>query len=156
MKESSYMSKNEMISYMKLGCLSGEIAEIINFTSNKIWKRKLKTCVTYIDNILVERMKLLSIEQLLSVKRRQKNSHIILRTEDQERIKDVEKEIVMVDIHDIEELAELALNSCLVCKEGDCVNDCRFRLVMHRLGLPVCNADPTDGQCEFRLREVKQ
>ena len=155
MKTLPYMGKNELINFLKLGVLCGEIDEIIKVTTSKVWKQKLKTCFTYIDKIMIERLLLLDKKQLDSVNRRKNNTHLILRTEDQQRTPDkIEKEMVYVDVNDLEEMAELALNSCTVCKEGLAVEKCRFRLVMHRLGITVCNDDPITGQCEYRLRGV--
>ena len=152
MKTLPYMGKEEFISFLKVGTLCGELQEIIKHTSNKKWLQKFKTCETYIDNIIMERLRMLDKKQLDSVERRRKTTTLIMRTEDQERVAKVEKEIVSVDVNDLEELAELSLNSCSVCKEGLIVENCRFRLVYHRLGIQPCSCDPVTGQCEFKMR----
>ena len=151
MKKSSYMSKNELISFLKLDCLCGEIAEEVTITPVPEWRKKMKTVVTMMDNLLKDRLKCLEPEQLVSVARRKEYTKIILSSEDKDRFGVVEKEIVKCDMEDIETLAELALNSCLACKEGDCVKDCRFRLAMHRLGLEVANDEPEKGKCEYKM-----
>lgn len=149
-KELPYMSKTELLSFLKIGCLCGEIEEVVEHTKNKKWRQKLRTCATYLDSIIMERLYLLDKKQLDSVMRRKKTTTLIMRTEDQERIDKVEKEVVSVDVEDLETMAELALCSCISCKEGDVVADCRFRTTFHRLGIPVCNCNPVTGKCEFK------
>ena len=156
MKENPFMSKNELIKFLTLGTLCGELAGVIEHTDNKSWRQKLKTCVTYLDRVLIERLSLLDRKQLDSVNRRKNTTHIFLKTEDQLRYDKDEQEIVKVVEEDLFELAELALNSCLACKEGDIVKECRFRSVMHRVGIPVVNCKPKAGQCEYRLRQINK
>lgn len=154
MKKAPYMSKNELLDFLKVGCLCGELAAIAERTPDAKWRQKMKTCVTYLDGIAIERLTCMDMAQIESVKRRKDSSHIILQTEDQKRYigGTPDKEIVHIAIDDLETLAELALNSCLACQEGLCVKDCRFRVVMHRVGIPVVRDDVVTGQCEFKLR----
>lgn len=154
MKRSSYMSKNELIDFLKIGVLAGECAAIAERTPEKDWRQKMKTAATYLGKITEERLFALDVAQLLSVDRRRKTTQIVLHTEDQKRFTTVEKEVVSVDLDDLETLAELALNSCMACPEGECVKACRFRLAMHKLGITVAREDAVDGRCEYKYQSV--
>lgn len=148
------MSKNELIDFLKLGCLAGEAAAIAERTPEKEWVKKLKTISTYLDKIMLERLNALDREELKSVERRQKYTKIVLSSEDKNRYGEViEKEIVRCDMEDLETLAELALNSCAgFCQGGERVKNCKFRKAMHRLGLAVANDNPKNGECEYVVR----
>jgi len=150
MRKAPYMSKPEMINWLKLGVLAGETAAIADKTPEKDWHKKLKTCATYLENITLERLKCLDPAQLKSVIRRRDHTEIILSTENPDRLNRKDREKATVNVDDIEDLAELALDSCTRC---DCSNteNCKFRLVMHRLDLPVVKELPGEGECEFKI-----
>lgn len=145
------MPKDELLDFLRVGCISAELENVADSTPEKDWRRKLLCAARYCENIVLERAKCLDIKQLLSVDRRRKSTKIIIRTVDQERMPGkLEKERVTVDLDDMETLAELALYSCArECKQGDCVKACRFREAFHRLGIAPIVGDVADGQCEF-------
>lgn len=155
MRRAKYMSREEMLQWLKIGVLAGECAAIADQTDDKAWHKKLRTMATYAQQITDERLQCLEPEQVSSVARRNKTAKMIMLTEDRERYDKIEKEKVYNDLEDLETIAELALNSCQICPEGSCVKDCRFRLAMHRLGIAVASDNPAPGKCEFKV-EVTQ
>lgn len=151
MKRDSYMSKNELTDFMKIGVLAGEAAAIAERTPVAEWRRKLKCVSTYCEKIITERLMSLDRRQLESVKRRKDHTEIMLLTSDQNRVErhSGEKEIT-ISTEDLYDLLDLAMLSCMKCPQGDCVKECHFRDVFHRLGVPPSRTNPADGECEFR------
>ncbi len=154
MKRCSYMSRNELYSFLKVGSMAGELEVIANQTQEKGWRQKLKTAAKYLSNITVERLECLDRAQLVSVARRKDSAKLVMLTEDENRQGENPKEVIKADLEDIETLAELALVACQACKQGDIVEGCRFRLAFHKLGLaPAENLEPLQpGQCEYISR----
>lgn len=85
MKRSSYMSRNELYSFLKVGSMAGELEVIANQTQEKGWRQKLKTAAKYLSNITVERLECLEPVQLLSVARRKDSAKLVMLTEDANR-----------------------------------------------------------------------
>ena len=149
------MSKPELTSFMFIGCMAGQLKEIAKVTQEKDWLQKIKTAATYLSKITDQRAGCLELEQLLSVDRRRKNTRVVMLTEDSERYKAPQKELVTVDLDDLETLAELALGACEGCpreRRGDKVQQCPYRPVLHRLGIAPAVDDPQPGCCEFIAR----
>ena len=155
MKRAPYMSRNELTPFLKVGCCASELGAIAEQTQDPIWKKKLKTSSTYLSHITDERVACLDREQILSVDRRRKNAQVVMLSEDAERYKEPVKELVKVDLDDLETLAELALDACQNClKEGrgEKVQGCPYRKTLHRLGIMPAVDSPKAGQCEFVAR----
>ena len=151
-KRAPYMSKAELQSFMFVGCMAGQLKEIAKVTTEKDWLQKIKTAATYLCRITDERAACLDLEQLLSVNRRRKNTRVVMLTEDAERYKEPQKELVTVDLDDLETLAELALDNCNTCCTGDNAAECGKRKAFHRLGIAPAVDDPQPGCCEFIAR----
>ena len=156
MKRAPYMSNPELMSFLKVGCCAGELAEIAKVTKEPDWRQKIKTAATYLSKITDQRVACLDREQIFSVDRRRKNAQVVMLTEDAERYKEPVKELVRVDVADLETLAELAFNDCQnkCMREGrpEEVKECPHRQAYHRLGLTPAVDSPKDGQCEFVVR----
>ena len=154
MKRSSYMSRNELYSFLKVGSMAGELEVIANQTPEKDWRQKLKTASKYLENITLQRLQCLDPVQLVSVARRKDSAKLVMVTEDANRYEGVPEEKATVSVEDLQDLAELALCTCKVCKQGDIVKDCRFRLAMHRMGImPAENLEQEGpGICEYVSR----
>lgn len=151
------MSKPELTSFMFIGCMAGQLKEIAKVTQEKDWLQKIKTAATYLSKITDQRAGCLELEQLLSVDRRRKNTRVVMLTEDSERYKVPQKELVTVDLDDLETLAEQALYVCTFCEhvgneDAEGVKGCRYRQTMHRLGIAPAVDDPQPGCCEFIAR----
>lgn len=148
MKREAYMSRDEMIDYLKIGVLASECKAIAERTPDKDWHKRLTSAVTLLAKVVDERAACLDREQLLSVARRHKNTKVMLQTVDQIRYGELEKEIIQADLADLETLAELALEYCKGCElAGQGKTDCRYRVTMHRLGIEI---NPGWEGCEFR------
>ena len=155
MKRAPYMSNPELMSFLKVGCCAGELAEIAKVTKETDWRKKIKTAATYLSKITDQRVACLDREQIFSVDRRRKNAQVVMLTEDAERYKEPVKELVKVDVDDLETLAELALTACQDCLlegRGARVQSCPYRQTFHRLGIMPAVDSPEAGQCEFVVR----
>ena len=154
MKRSSYMSREELKSWLFCGAMAGQAAAIAENTQEKDWRQKLKTAAKYLENITNERLQCLEKEQLKSVIRRRKGASVVMVTEDKNRYEGKPEEKATVSVEDLQDLAELALCTCKVCKQGEIVKECKFRLAMHRMGImPAENLEQEGpGICEFVSR----
>ena len=157
MKRAPYMSRPELTSFLFVGAMAGQLKEIAKVTQEPDWRQKIKTAATYLCKITDERVGCLDREQILSVDRRRKGVDIVMMTEDAERYKEPVKELVQVDLDDLETLAEQALYVCTFCEhvgneDAEGVKGCRYRQAYHRLGLTPAVDSPKSGQCEFVAR----
>ena len=156
MKRAPYMSRNELTSFLFVGAMAGQLKEIAKVTQEPDWRQKIKTAATYLCKITDQRVACLDREQILSVDRRRKGVDVVMMTQDAERYKEPEKELVRVDLADLETLAELAFRDCQskCAMEGvaELVKDCPHRQAYHRLGLTPAVDEPKSGQCEFVVR----
>lgn len=156
MKRESYMSKNELLDFLKIGILAGEVEIIAKRTPEKDWQRKMKCAATYLGNIVNERLKALAPEQLQTVSRRNKHTEIKLFTSDQIRLQGESRmeDAVTVDTDVLYDVVDLAMLSCFKCAQGDLVKDCRFRKHFHTIGVSVCRTNPKEGECEFSTSAI--
>lgn len=156
MKRAPYMSRPELTSFLFVGAMAGQLKEIAKVTQETDWRQKIKTAATYLCKITDERVGCLDREQILSVDRRRKGVDIVMMTEDAERYKEPAKELVKVDLDDLETLGELAFSDCQskCMREGraEMVKECPHRQAYHRLGLTPAVDSPKSGQCEFVVR----
>ena len=155
MKRAPYMSRPELTSFLFVGAMAGQLKEIAKVTQEPDWRQKIKTAATYLCKITDERVGCLDREQIVSVDRRRKGVDIVMLTEDAERYKEPVKELVRVDVDDLETLAELALAACQDCLlegRGARVQGCPYRQTFHRLGIMPAVDSPEAGQCEFIAR----
>ena len=155
MKRAPYMSRNELTSFLFVGAMAGQLKEIAKVTQEPDWRQKIKTAATYLCKITDERVGCLDREQIVSVDRRRKGVDIVMLTKDAERYKEPVKELVRVDVDDLETLAELALAACQDCLlegRGARVQSCPYRQTFHRLGIMPAVDSPEAGQCEFIAR----
>lgn len=153
MKRQPYMSRPELIDFLKIGTLAGEAEAIAERTSEKDWRQKLKTIATYANRITDERLKTLDKKQLSTVERRHKHTILKLVTTDQDRYEPNDgkpEERITVNTDDLYDIVDLALLSCRKCPQGDVCAKCEFRTVYHRIGVPPIRTNPAEGECEFR------
>ena len=153
MNHNPYMARAEMLEYLKVGILAGEAENIAMTTErfDKKWAQKLRTAAKYCQNIITERLKYMSKEQVLTLSRRNKHTEMFLLTSDQKRIREDREEVsITVETDDLYDLLDLAMKSCLCCEQGEYCKSCRYRSMYHRLGVPPLRTNPKDGECEFR------
>lgn len=151
MNHDPYMSRNELLSFLKIGSLAGEAEEIAKNTKDKEWRRKLKCVATYCEKIIVERLSYLDKKQLESVNRRRQHTQLMLLTSDQKRIREGKiEESITLETEDLYDIFDLAQKACLCCEQGKYVESCHWREVYHRCGVPPYRTNPKEGECEFR------
>lgn len=151
LREAPYMKSSELIEWMKLACLVGELDACAEETKKGTWRSWLKCARGMIWKVIDERGSMLDAKQWKSVIRRRQHSKIKMITSDEDRVpgQSDTQEHVTVAYEDLIDLTDLALNSCAACPQGECVKDCFYAKVMFRLGLPVCRDDVKDGECPF-------
>jgi len=159
MKEKPYMSSNDLLEWLKIGCLAGEAKKAAETTKKtaktqkeKEWAKRMKIAATHLGKVTDERMACLEPEQVATVKRRWGNSDLRLYTSDQLRVEDRTKparEDVTICYEDWCRLGEMALLHCNMCPQGEYVKNCEYRKVFHRVGIPVGRESVRDGECEF-------
>lgn len=151
MNHDTYMSRSELLAFLKLGTLCSEVDLIVKTTKDKEWRRKLKCVITYCEKILEERLSYLDKTQLESISRRRKHTKLMLLTSDQKRIReDKVEESITVETEDLYDIFDLAQKACLCCEQGEYVKTCHWREVYHRCGVPPYRTSPKEGECEFR------
>ncbi len=160
MKAKPYMSSNDILEFLKIGCLAGECknaAELTKKTATtpqeKDWAKRLATAATNLAKVVDERMACVEPIQAKTVQRRWKNSDLRLYTVDQLRMDDMQYNKVAEDRtitwEDFCYMGEMALLHCMLCPQGEYVKDCEYRASFHRIGIPVAREDVKPGQCEF-------
>lgn len=158
MKKSSYCGKDELLDVLKMGVFMSECEDIANKTPVKEWAQKLRTVKTYCGKIFDERLKALDDKQKATVLRRYNHTVIKFYTSDQNRIaakNDNKPETeVTVSHDDLFDLLDLAMFNCMACPQGECIKQCYYRDLFHRLGVIVSRDETAEGECEFSLNKV--
>ena len=159
MKEKPYMSSQDLLEWLKIGCLAGEARQAAELTKKnakttkeKEWAKRMAIAATNLGVVTDERLECLDTAQALTVKRRWGNSDLRMYTSDQIRFDNVTKppkESVTMSHDDWERLGEMALLHCDMCPQGDYVKRCEYRETWHRVGIPVARVDVKEGECEF-------
>ena len=151
LRKNSYMSRDELIQFLKLDSFTLELRDIIENTKDSVWRKSLKMAATLIEKVVAQRKACLDPAQLVSVARRIHNTHLILYSTDERRhVEQPIKEVIQADLDDLETLAELALCYCQKCElHGQEKTECKYRKAYHRLGIEIA---PGHGECEFRER----
>ena len=160
MKAKPYMSSNDILEFLKIGCLAGECRNAAERTKKtatteqeKDWAKRLKSAATNLAKVVDERMACVEPMQAKTVKRRWNNSDLRLYTSDQIRIDEQQYKKVAEDRtitwEDFAFMGEMALLHCELCPQGEFVEDCEYRQTFHRVGIPVTRESVKPGQCEF-------
>ena len=154
MKRQRYCGKDELLDLLKLGVFSSECEVIAEKTPEKDWHRKLKTIQTYSMRMFEERLAALDPKQALTVKRRYEHTAIKFYTSDQNRLKckddDKPESHFNISHSDFFDVLDLAAMNCKCCPQGkQCLEECYYRDLYHRLGVPVNKDNPAEGECEF-------
>ena len=159
MKEKPYMSSQDLLEWLKIGCLAGEAKHAAEMTKQtartekeKDWAKRMKIAATNLGVVTDERIECLDTKQVVSVMRRHEHSSLQLYTSDQLRVEGRDKparDDVTVSHYDWERLAEMALLHCDMCPQGEFVEKCEYRECWHRIGIPVARVSVEKGECEF-------
>lgn len=56
MNRNPYLSTQEIQQLVLLSGICKSLPNIVEVTSDKVWNRKLKTCVTYLESIMKDRL----------------------------------------------------------------------------------------------------
>lgn len=156
LRETAYMTSDELIQWMKLACLCGELDVCAKETQNGRWRSWLKCGYGLVWKVVMARINMVDPKQIKSIMRRKEHSDIKMITSDEKRFPTHKEtqEFVTVAYDDLLDLADLALNSCAACPQGECVQNCFYKKVFLRLGLPVCRDNPAEGECPYNWRAV--
>lgn len=158
MKRQSYCAKEELWDVLKLGVFASECEAIADRTPEKDWRQKLRTMKSYAMKIFDQRLKELDERQRVTMLRRYKHTSIKFYSSDQNRIRckeDGKPETHFNIAHsDFFDVLDLAAMNCKACPQGECIKECYYREVYHRLGVPVNRDNPGEGECEFGYGEV--
>lgn len=159
MKEKPYMSSQDLLEWLKIGCLAGEAKHAAEMTKQtartekeKDWAKRMKIAATNLAKVTDERIECLDTKQVVSVMRRHEHSSLQLYTSDQLRVEGRDKparDDVTISHSDWERLGEMALLHCDMCPQGEFVKTCEYREAWHRVGIPVAREDVQEGECEF-------
>ena len=159
MKEKPYMSSQDLLEWLKIGCLAGEAKQAAEVTKKnaktpkeKEWAKRMKLAATNLAKVTDERLECMDTMQVVSVQRRHEHSSLQLYTSDQLRVEGRDKparDDVTISHYDWERLGEMALLHCDMCPQGEFVKNCQYRPVWHRCGIPVAREDVQEGECEF-------
>lgn len=146
------MSSKELTDFIKIGIFAGEAEYIASKTDDPDWKASLMKIAELCQNLIDERLTFLDRKQLLSVKRREQHSELLLYTSDQMRTHPLQQveDTITVNGDDLYDLAELASRYCDQCPQGEGVKNCYYRKLYHRMGFPPARENVTCEQCEFR------
>ena len=159
MKEKPYMSSQDMLEWLKIGCLAGEARQAAETTKKnaktdkeKEWAKRMAIAATHLGKVTDERLECMDTMQVVSVKRRHEHSSLQLYTSDMLRVEGrtkPERDDITISYDDWCRLGEMALLHCDMCPQGEYVKKCEYRKVWHRCGIPVAREDVKEGECEF-------
>lgn len=159
MKEKPYMSSQDMLEWLKIGCLAGEARQAAETTKKnaktdkeKEWAKRMAIAATHLGKVTDERLECMDTMQVVSVKRRHEHSSLQLYTSDMLRVEGrtkPERDDITISYDDWCRLGEMALLHCDMCPQGEYVKNCEYRKVWHRCGIPVAREDVKEGECEF-------
>lgn len=161
MNDNSYMNAGQLVEFIKVGMLAGELDKIAADTKKaaktaqvKGWAQRIKSAATNLSKVIDERLRCLEPKQLDSVERRFNNSMLTIDARDKKRFDGEEELTVTLKSDDFVMLAEMGLMGCGGCPQGKYVKDCQYRALFHRIGIPIARENVQDGQCEFMTRDV--
>lgn len=156
MNKTPYMSRNEFSDWIKLALFAGECEHFAKTTKDKEWHKKFKCCATWLGKIMMDRLDYLDPKQCLAVHRKWKDMKNVTfeKTSDGKICtKDIQANNgkVEVDIEELYDLIDLAQLSCLKCRQGSFVQECKWRQIFYNCGITPYRTDPKEGECEWRL-----
>ena len=166
MKEKPYMSSQDMLEWLKIGCLAGEARQAAETTKKNAktdkereWAKRMAIAATHLGKVTDERLECMDTMQVVSVKRRHEHSSSQLYTSDMLRVEGrtkPERDDITISYDDWCRLGEMALLHCDMCPQGEYVKNCEYRKVWHRCGIPVAREDVKEGECEFCVDDHMQ
>lgn len=160
MKKTHYVSNNEFIELVKLHQLADECRNIAEHTADKSWKSRLEDVSKVVFGLFDERISFVSQDQLPTLQRKFDTSKIVLMSYDRRRIEKKKDETAIYELtisyDDLYSILDMALLTCYKCSQGERVEKCPFRKLLHRLSIPITREEVKPGECEFRAdNEIK-
>jgi hypothetical protein len=165
-KEKPYMSSQDLLEWLKIGCLAGEAKVAAEETKKhaktdkeKDWAKRMAIAATNLSKVTDERLECMDAMQVASVQRRHEHSSLQLYTSDKLRVDGrtkPERDDVTISYQDWCFLGEMALMHCEMCPQGKYVKDCEYRQTYHRVGIPVAREEVKEGECEFCMDNYMQ
>lgn len=155
MKQAPYMASTELKQLMWLSAIVQALENILSdpTTTNKDWRKWLKTAASYTSKVIDARLEVLDDVEQKKVHRRATSIGIKIYSYDDARVdKDDDGRKYTISQEDFLDLVDAASLNCYACPQGKVVKDCPRRKMFHRLGLS-CHAlreNPKSGECEFR------
>lgn len=161
MKHAPYMASAELNQLMWLSTIVQVAERILGdpSTTDKDWRKWLKTIKSYTTKIIDARIADLDEREKLKVARRSKSIGIKVYSYDDARVDNSDNgRKYTIGQEDFLDLVDAATLHCYSCPQGDVVKDCPRRKMFHRLGLS-CHAlrtDPAPGECEWRYENSQR
>lgn len=152
MKRAPYCNKEEFSQVVYLHAAYSLINDIADNTQDKEWHKKLATSGTLLLKVYNDRLDCLDPIGREKVDSRANHTYVRVVSSDEkalERLKQ-EKETITMEFDDFLNIVEFANWSCLKCSQGEYVQKCPFRKLLHKYNLPVARMNPNPGECEFR------
>lgn len=161
MKHAPYMASTELNQLMWLSAFVQAMEKILKdeTTTDKQWRRWLKTASSYVMKVADARICDLDQKEKVKVARRIEQIGIKVYSHDDYRVdKDDQGRKYTISMEDFLDLVDAATLHCYSCPQGDVVAECPRRKMFHRLGLS-CHAlrtDPAPGECEWRYENSQR
>ena len=152
MKKAAYCNKDEFLQVIYLHTAYTLTNFVADNTQDKEWHRKLATAATLLLKTYNERMDCLDPIQRGKVDSRANHSYVRVLSSDEKAIEQLqqETETITLEFEDFLDIVEFSNWSCLKCSQGEHVQKCPFRRLLHKYNLPAARMDPKPGECEFR------
>lgn len=159
MNKEPYMSRNEFSSWVKLALIAGECEALCKTTDKKKckeWHRAFRYCATVLGKAMLQRVDYVDAKQAEAVMKKWRDMKEITfekSSDGQILTKDIQATNgkVTVDVEDLYDIIDLAQLSCLKCRQGEFVKECKWRQVFFNVGITPYRTSPKEGECEWRL-----
>ena len=161
MKQAPYMASTELKQLMWLSAIVQALENVLSdpATTNKDWRKWLKTAASYTSKVIDARLEALDDMEKKKVSRRATSIGIKVYSYDDARVdKDDDGRKYTISQEDFLDLVDAASLNCYACPQGKVVKECPRRKMFHRLGLS-CHAlrdNPAPGECEFRYENEQR
>ena len=145
-----YFNRENKERMMKFGVLLGVVPELIDGLKLQGSQRsRMRTCDTHIKNVFDELIQSVDRAQCEQLKRAI-HHHDIKISQSKPYSQEIEEEADNT-FFDIVEVAQEA--KCYGCKL-DNVENCKLRIAMLNMSVPVVSEEYTDGECPFYVEEI--
>ena len=145
-----YFNKENKERMMKFGVLLGVVSELIEgLKLDGSQRSRMRTCDTHMKNVFEELIQSVDRAQCEQLKRAI-HHHDIKISQSKPYSQEIEEEADNT-FFDIVEVAQEA--KCYGCKL-DNVENCKLRIAMLNMSVPVVSEEYEDGECPFYVEEI--